>query len=258
VVAVARICIAPVKGTALHHPERIELGPEGVAENRLFYLTDTNGLLLNGKRAGPLVQLSCDYDPAAGTLSVATPRGRVSEEVRLIGEAVETNFYGRPVRGFVVGGALPAVFAEHVGAPVRLVKAAAPGGGVDVHPVTLIATATADHVQEQAGAPARHWRDRFRILFELDGLAPFEEEEWEGRKVAIGEAVVAVLDPVPRCAVTNQDPRSGDQDFDTLGALRRTRPRRDRSQGPGLLLGVYAVVERPGTVRRGDPVRVAA
>jgi uncharacterized protein YcbX len=264
--SVARISTTPVKGTALHHPEAIDLGRNGVAENRLFYLIDRNGLLVNGKRIGQLVQLHCSYDPQGDALSIRSQSGETLDDtVGLSQERVETNFYGRPVRGTVVGGRLADFVRAHAGADLRLVRVDEPGAGVDVHPVTLISTATAEHFRAQAGGPAERWRDRFRILLELDGAEPFEEESWEGREVSIGGATVSIVGPVPRCVVTTQNPQSGNVDFDTLAALRALRGARARElstptehlpDGGRFLLGVYASVVSPGPVRAGDRVEV--
>jgi uncharacterized protein YcbX len=265
--SVARISTTPVKGTALHHPDEIELGRDGVCENRLFYLIDRNGLMVNGKRLGQLVRLHCAYNADADVLSIRSPSGEtLGDTVGLSTERVETNFYGRPVRGTVVSGRLADFLRTYAGADLRLVRVDEPGTGVDVHPVTLISTATAEHFRAQAGGPPEHWRDRFRILLEIDGPEPFGEESWEGLEVSIGGAIVSIVGPVPRCVVTTQNPQSGVVDFDTLAALRALRGARARAlstptehlpDGGRLLLGVYATVASPGPVRVGDRVRLS-
>jgi uncharacterized protein YcbX len=184
--------------------------------------------------------------------------------VQLTDERTETDFYGRPVRGTVVSGPFSQFLSDHLGTAVRLVKAEQPGGGVDVHPVTLISTATADLIRHSAGGPAKGWLDRFRILVELEGAEPFEEETWEGRTIAVGDVALTVIGPVPRCVVTTQNPLSGESDFETLAAIHKVRGERRRElstptehlpDGGRLVLGVYATVARPGVIRRGDAVR---
>jgi len=44
--SVVRISIAPVKALGLVHPETIELGPQGVAGDRRFWLVDASGRLV--------------------------------------------------------------------------------------------------------------------------------------------------------------------------------------------------------------------
>jgi uncharacterized protein YcbX len=69
----------------------------------------------------------------------------------------------------------------------------------------------------------------------------------------IGEAVVRVGGPVPRCATTTRSPETGIRDLDTLHAIKAYRGLRD---GKNIDFGVYGDVERPGRVRVGDPVSV--
>ena len=94
---------------------------------------------------------------------------------------------------------------------------------------------------------------RFRMLIELAGAEPHEEDAWVGRRIAIGDAVLAVTQPDARCAITTQDPDTGVRDLDTLRTLIAYRGLRD---GKYADLGVLADVERPGRVRLGDEVAV--
>jgi hypothetical protein len=89
------------------------------------------------------------------------------------------------------------------------------------------------------------------MLFELDGVRPHEEDEWIGRRVRIGAAVVAPVGDVGRCAVTTRNPDSGERDLDTLRVLTGYRP---EGRTESLPFGVHAAVVQPGRVRVGDPV----
>jgi uncharacterized protein YcbX len=82
-------------------------------------------------------------------------------------------------------------------------------------------------------------------------VEPHEEDDWIGRRVAIGGAVVAPVGDVGRCAVTTKNPDTGEVDLDTLGTLAAYR-REGRTEP--LPFGVHAAVVQPGRVRVGDPV----
>jgi uncharacterized protein YcbX len=264
-IAVTRLSTTPVKGTALHHHDAVELGSNGLSQNRMFFLIDSAGKMVNGKRFGSLVQVRADYDPVERRLALRTPHGfGVHDVVELTDERTITDFYGRPVKGTVVSGPFSRFLGDHLGTDVRLVHAEEPGGGVDVHPVTLISTATSDLIRDAAGGPAKDWLDRFRILVEVEGAEPFEEETWEGRNIAVGGVVLTVIGPIPRCVVTTQNPLSGEADFETLAAIHKVRgefrralstPTEHLPDGGRLVLGVYATVARPGVIRRGDSVK---
>jgi uncharacterized protein YcbX len=90
------------------------------------------------------------------------------------------------------------------------------------------------------------------MLVEVDGCErPHEEDEWIGTRVRIGDAVVRVAQPIPRCAVTTQDPGSGIRDFRTLHVIKDYRGIRG---GKYLDFGVGAEVLEPGVVRVGAAV----
>ncbi len=89
---------------------------------------------------------------------------------------------------------------------------------------------------------------RFRGNFWIEGLAPWEEFEWIGKTLHIGETKLNVAERITRCLATSANPETGHRDADTLGALEEGWDHRD--------FGIYAEVVTGGTVRLGDPVRV--
>ena len=70
----------------------------------------------------------------------------------------------------------------------------------------------------------------------------------------IGQAVVRVALPTPRCATTTRDPATGQRDFDALRALRELR---GLSVEQTVDFGVYATVVKPGRIAIGDAVTPA-
>jgi len=89
------------------------------------------------------------------------------------------------------------------------------------------------------------------MLLELDGSHAHEEDTWRDLRARAGEAVLRVRGPVPRCAVTTQDPDTGGVTLDTLRGIKNYRGLRD---GKLIDFGVYFDVEQPGRVSVGDPV----
>ncbi|MFM8998764.1 MAG: MOSC domain-containing protein [Actinomycetota bacterium] len=227
---VARINVTPLKSAALHHPRRVRIEPWGVAGNRAYFLVREDGRLWNGTKQGSLVRLRADLD--GDRLAVAFPDGtRVEAVAAATGEALVTDFYGRPVPGHVVPGPWDGPLSAFAGTPLRLVAPDEPGGASDVRPLTLDAR-------------------RFRMTFDLDGCTAYEEDSWAGRVVALGGATVRVLGAVPRCVVTTLDPSTGERDFPTLSAIKRARGVVDGD----LPFGVYAEILEPGDVAVGDAV----
>jgi uncharacterized protein YcbX len=250
---VARLNVTPVKSTALHHPDAIRLEDRGAVGNRDFFFVDQEGRLQGGSKFGPLVQISSEHDVTAERLILRFPDGRLAEgDASSLGRPITTDFYGRPVPAHVLDGPWSDAVSRFAGRPIRLARVDRPGDGSDIQPVTLVSLASVDELSRQGGADGRVDPGRFRMLIELDGCAPHEEDSWNGRLLAVGDAVVRVGDPVPRCVVTTQDPRSGLKDFPTLSVIKRYR---GVAEGE-LQFGVYGEVEHPGTVRVGDEARL--
>ncbi len=90
---------------------------------------------------------------------------------------------------------------------------------------------------------------RWRCNLWLDGLQPWAEEGWAGRRFRLGEAEIEIAEPIVRCKATTADPATGRVDADTLGALRAARGAQT--------MGVYARVVAPGRIAVGD-ILVAA
>ena len=60
---------------------------------------------------------------------------------------------------------------------------------------------------------------RFRINLWAEGLAPFEEFEWVGKTVEIGEVPFKAEDRITRCASTMANPETGRRDADPVAVM---------------------------------------
>ncbi|HEY1480661.1 MAG TPA: MOSC N-terminal beta barrel domain-containing protein [Gaiellales bacterium] len=251
---VTRISIAPIKGLGLRHPESVELGPRGVAEDRRLHLIDEAGRLVNGKKSLALMRVSPTLDLAANTLVLRFPEGHEVAGELATGERVTTSFYGRPVHGGIVTGPWAQALSDWAGIEMRLVLPDELGAAIDRgagNSASIISEASIDDIARAGGADSLDGR-RFRMTFELSGMEPYEEEGWIGRDVRIGDAVVRPKGNLGRCVVTTRDPDTTERDFDTLGVLASHRG--DVETTEPLPLGVAGKVVTPGTVRVGDLV----
>jgi uncharacterized protein YcbX len=247
---VERISLSPVKGFRLAHPEEVELGPDGVAENRRFFLVGEDGQRLRSSLTKWPVLVRAEYDAAGERLRLAFPNGsEVAGDADGLGELVHSTSGSLDVTGRIIEGPWDAPLSELAGHPVRLVRADEIGEGLN-EPVTLVSDGSLARLARQAEREVDP--RRFRMLFELNGCEPHEEDTWEGQLFAIGEAVVCIGGPVERCAVTTRDPDTGAVDLDTLRLIRDYRGQRPNDGA--ILFGVYGRVVQPGRVRIGDPV----
>jgi uncharacterized protein YcbX len=248
---VGRISISVVKGFRLSHPDQVELGPDGVVENRRFFLVGPDGQRLRSSATPWPALVRAEYDARAERLRMRFPDGaEVEGEADALAEPIHSTAGTIDVTGRVVEGPWEAPLSALAGHPVRLVRADRACAGLN-EPVTLVSDGSLTRLAEEADRDEVDAR-RFRMLFELTGCEPHEEDTWDGRLFSIGEAVIRVGGPVDRCAVTTRDPDTGERDLDTLRLVKNYRGQRE-SDG-AVLFGVYARVAQAGLVKVGDPV----
>ncbi|MGH2679379.1 MAG: MOSC domain-containing protein [Actinomycetota bacterium] len=247
-----RLAVTPVKALRLSHPTEAEVTAAGIPTDRRFYLIDEAGALVDASDHGGLQRIEPDYDPATERLRITFPDGSTVEDAadRLDG-AITTDFFGRSVDGHLLDGRFSGAFTRAIGSPVRLARVARDGDGQDVHPLTIVSSASVRALGahgDRADLDAR----RFRINLEVDGCEPYEEDTWEGATVRVGEASIRLRGQIPRCVVTTLAPDTGEKDFPTLNLIARFRPRIEGRRG--LPFGMYAEVVESGRVRVGDAV----
>jgi GntR family transcriptional regulator/MocR family aminotransferase len=132
-------------------------------------------------------------------------------------------------------------------APPRLVRAR-DGHFMDKpdNVLSLINLATVRHLQEQWGFEINPLR--FRANFYIDGDRPWEEFDWIGSDIRLGDAVFRVDRRNGRCGATNVNPVTGRRDLDIPASLRAAFGHKD--------LGVYLVTRKGGKIVVGDPAHV--
>ena len=111
--------------------------------------------------------------------------------------------------------------------------------------ISLINLATVRSLEEQWGIKIDPLR--FRANFYIDGARPWEEFEWVGGDIRIGEGLFRVDRRNGRCGATNVNPETGRRDLDLPGSLRAAFGHKD--------LGIYLVAKEGGHVSVGDSSR---
>jgi uncharacterized protein YcbX len=246
--SIARFSIAPVRSLGLEHPDEIEITRVGVVEDRRFFLTDDSNRLVDRLIVGELVQIAAHTNPEATRLRLEFPDGTVvDDEVSLAGP-IETPIHGRTGVGHIVEGPWTAPLSDFAGRTIRLVRCDRPAGTRVGNPTSIVSDGSLQELARQIGVDQVDAR-RFRMLIELSGAGPHEEDTWIGRRIAVGSAVLAVTKPDARCAITMQHPDTGSRDLDTLRTLSAYRGLRD---GKHADFGILADVVQPGRVRSGD------
>jgi uncharacterized protein YcbX len=131
----------------------------------------------------------------------------------------------------------------------------------DAAPVLLLTTATLDRLREkypQGRFEVRRFRPNI-VVEPAAGLTGFVENDWIGKTVAIGDAVrLKVFGPCPRCVMTTLPQGDLPRDPGILRAIAQHTPRLQFEKFGVFAanVGVYASVERNGSIKRGDSVWV--
>jgi MOSC domain-containing protein len=248
---VARISVAPVKSFGLAHPDQVMVEAGGVIGNRRFWLCDETGALYAGKRDGSMLRILVDWDESTRRLTLNFPSGERVEGIVELGEPIDAHLYRQPRPSHRVIGPWEEAISRYVGRPLTFLWA--DEGAVDRTPnggtISLVSLASLERLRNEAGVDVAIDGRRFRMLFEIDGVGPHEEDEWIGLEVQIGEATVGFNGDIGRCVVTSRDPDTGVIDVPTLATLASYR-REGRSED--LPFGIYGAVLVPGRVRVGD------
>jgi GntR family transcriptional regulator / MocR family aminotransferase len=110
--------------------------------------------------------------------------------------------------------------------------------------ISLINLATVRSLEEQWGFEIDPLR--FRANIYIDGARPWEEFDWIGRDIRLGDALFRVDRRNGRCGATNVNPETGRRDLDIPGSLRAAFGHKD--------LGVYLMTRKGGQLAVGDTV----
>lgn len=252
-VSVGRMHVSPVKSMGLINFDEVHVSEHGILEDRRFYLIDANNRLVTQRQIGKLTQILADYLPSPEQLALQFPDGRVISGEPVPGQTVQAMIWGRFVTGNVVEGEWNEAVSDFCSQPIRVVRAHEPGTSYDEFPVSVMSQATIDHLSGLTDGEKEFDSRRFRPNLLLSGGTAHQEDDWVGGSIKVGAQLrLRIVSRDPRCAITTLDPSTGERDFDTLRLILGYRPNLRAAY-----LGVYAIVEQPGTVAVGDEVSPA-
>jgi len=121
-------------------------------------------------------------------------------------------------------------------------------GSYDAGQVSLISRQTIARITEESGTPVDPGRFRPNLLIALEGGQPFDELNWVGHTVRIGDtARIAVTEVDYRCVMITLDPGTSQPSPAILKCVVKEHGRR---------AGVYASVLTAGEIRAGHAVTI--
>lgn len=210
----------------------IENGPSGFDTAAPRFLPKAHFLMLMMNET--LAALSTRFDAASRCLSIA--RG----DDTLLCENLDSEAGRRVVEAF-----FDAYSAADLRGPARVLSA--PGHAFwdrGTPLVSLINLASLDELAEHAGAFLHPLR--FRANLYVEGLPAWQEFDFVGGHIRIGDVVLKGVDRINRCAAINVDPRTATRDLDLPATLRDHFGHRQ--------CGIYLEIVSGGDIAIGDRI----
>lgn len=253
---VTRIGFTPLKGARhVEHPS-VELSPQGPVGDRALCLVDPARDRVLRTVENPTM-LRVVATTAGQRFGVTLGDRRADAVPEPTGDVRKVDYWGRVAEVELLDGPWARLLSEHVGYDVALARPAHPGEVVYGGSVSLVTTSSLHRLSARVGALVEGARFRPTFVVDTGPEPPGVEARWVGRHLTLGDAEVRVRGPIPRCAVVDLDPVSGEKDLPVL----RTLAGYGRGEGavPPVRepeFGVDADVVRPGRVALHDPVAV--
>lgn len=218
----------PVKSMAGQQLASAEIGWHGLAGDRRFALMRqgvTNGFpWLTASKLPQLVRYMPLHKNAVEQPDVPThirtPDGR---ELELHSETLKQEL------------------SNAHGAPVDVMQLSQ--GIFDEAPISIISIATIKALEQAVGIELDIRRFRPNLLIKTISNEPFEEHNWVGKTICIGNSSLHIYMQDIRCSMINIDPDSGESDSRILKTV---------AQNYENCAGVYATITGTGTILATD------
>jgi len=257
---VAALYRYPVKGFSREECDTLSVRDGGrIAGDRVLGVRFANAAISGDDWGTKLEFVALANTPGLARLRVAFDREALRLRIVLQGEVLADEALDEPGRRRIASAIGEYVLqldenplASHPDRlPLRVV-----GDGVtpryqDQEPgyVTLHGRPSLAALAAAAGAPdlSEH---RFRSNIAIDGLDAWEEQDWIGRNVRIGDITFAGVSAKGRCLATHANPLTGQRDLPIMKTLLSVFPRERPT------FAIAMTTDRGGTLRVGDKIEL--
>ena len=263
---VSQINIYPVKAMRGHSVPSAVIERQGLAGDRRWMAVGADGEMLTQRLTPALARVGARLRGTGLELS-AEALPALAFDLEADAAEIDATVWGDRVRAKVAPPQANAFLTAALGTPASLVFQQDPGGRIadpafaapadrvslaDGFALLVTASASLADLNRRLAAPVG--MERFRPNIVVEGLAPWEEDEW--RVIRIRETTLRIVKPCGRCAVIATDQATGARDPD-LEPLRTLSSFRRGAHGE-IMFGQNVCPDGPGHVEVGDEVVIEA
>jgi uncharacterized protein YcbX len=240
-----------------------ELLRHGLPHDREFMVVKPDGVYQTQRERSRMALLRPSFDGAVLTVDVADPALAVTpldHEPVDDGPVRDVFVEGTRCQGIDQGDEAADWFSALLGTDVRLVRftgrRTAENGAaitfVDTYPLLVLAAESlADLNARLAGTGEGPLpMNRFRPSLVIEGLGPYGEDRV--RLLRVGDTVIEMVQPCPRCKITTTCQDTGARGKEPLRTLATYR----KAPDGGVMFGQNAVPRATGPLAVGDPVEI--
>jgi len=190
-------------------------------------------------RDAALAALKTQFDPATQLLTIREPGG-ASDHYTLsdTGDCARLEAF---LKDYIGGKALTPTLVSAAGHKFTDISVASEE---KMRAISLINVKSVEALEAAAGSPVHPLRFRANVYF--TGVPAWQEFDWVGREIMIGDARAKVVMCTQRCAATEVDPDTGERDLNVPALIKRHFGHFD--------MGVYAQIISTGHAEIGAPI----
>ncbi|MDU6536191.1 MOSC N-terminal beta barrel domain-containing protein [Mixta calida] len=263
-IVLSRLFVHPVKSMRGLQVSHAQVAGSGLAFDRLFMLTTSDGTFITARQHPQLVQFIPALTPDGLWLQAPDGSSAALRFDDFQPQAAETEVWGNHFTARIAPQVINDWLSGFFPRPVQLrwvgpemtrrVKRRpdVPLGFADGYPFLLVNEASLYNLQQRCAAGVR--LEQFRPNLAVTGARAWEEDSWA--RVRVGEVEFEVAKPCSRCIFTTISPERGEKhpDGEPLKTLQSFRSAQDESGDVDFGLNLLAC--NSGVIRVGDTVEV--
>lgn len=259
--SVKDLFIYPIKSTQGIALEKSNVQECGLAFDRHFLVTDTDGKFITGRSKAKMVMIQTRLDDNGIILDAPGMPTLALHYLEFSNDYHPVQVWGDKVKGQHCSVAADSWLNQYLGVECRLYyfgpnsvrhvsDTTHPVSFADGYPLLLLSQASLRDLNQKSSQPIS--MGQFRPNIVVTGCGPFAEDSWH--KIKIGDVEFLVTKPCSRCVFTTVDPKTGkrSENKEPLTTLRHYRQGSDGQ----IYFGQNLIPLNSGQIHAGDNIEI--